>query len=175
MRTSTNGYSKLSITLHWLAAIGIIALFFTHEGDRGSAQQIFHVSGGAIIGVFLIWRVLRRPIKGFAQKPDQPNILNIISKLVLWALLAAILVVTLTGYLLPWSIGRTIEIFGLLQIPSPMSASRDLHEIFEELHDTAGHALIPLTGLHILGALKHFFIDKDQIMQRMFKSKSDGN
>ena len=42
----TDGYSILSIVVHWLAAIVVVALFFTHEGERGSTAYLFHVSGG---------------------------------------------------------------------------------------------------------------------------------
>ena len=48
----SNGYSPLSIVLHWLAAIFVVALFLTHDGERGSSAYVIHVSGGAIIGVF---------------------------------------------------------------------------------------------------------------------------
>ncbi|MHA1189540.1 MAG: hypothetical protein ACTSSQ_03640, partial [Alphaproteobacteria bacterium] len=54
------GYSRLSIITHWITAIGVIALFLTGEGDRGSAVYVFHVSGGAAFGLFLLWRVWRR-------------------------------------------------------------------------------------------------------------------
>lgn len=32
-----DGYSRLSIVLHWFAAIVVTAVFLTHEGERGSA------------------------------------------------------------------------------------------------------------------------------------------
>ena len=47
----SDGYSPLSIVLHWLAAIFVVALFLTHDGERGSSAYVFHVSGGAIVGV----------------------------------------------------------------------------------------------------------------------------
>ncbi len=174
MSSNSSGYSRTSIIAHWIAAFTVIALFFTHEGDRGSFMQTFHISGGALLGLFLLWRVFRRPVRGFDQKPDQPAILNLISQIVLWGLLASILVVTVTGYLLPWSIGRSLDLFGLVQIPSPISGSRDLHEFFEEVHDISGHVIMPLIALHILGALKHLIINKDGIMARMFKPVSGG-
>lgn len=174
MATQSTGYSKLSIALHWLAAIAIVALFFTHEGERGSAQQMFHISGGAIIGIFLLWRAFRRPIRGFADKPDQSPILNLISQIVLWGLLVSIVTVSITGYLVPWSGGRALDIFGLFQIPSPFTGSREFHDFMEEIHDFAGHAFIPLLALHILGSVKHHFIDKDGVMQRMVRSVAGG-
>jgi cytochrome b561 len=174
MTVQTSGYSKTSIVAHWIAAIGIIALFFTHEGERGSMQEIFHVSGGAVLGVFILWRALRRPVRGFADKPDQPALLNLVSSIVLWGLLASMVIVVITGYFLPWSRGNAIDIFGLVQLPSPISPSNSLHEIMEEAHEVSGTLIMPLIVLHILGALKHAIIDKDGVMQRMVKSVAGG-
>ncbi|MCB1423300.1 MAG: cytochrome b/b6 domain-containing protein [Nitratireductor sp.] len=170
-----DGYSRLSIALHWIAAVAVIALFFTHEGDRGSAQYAFHVGGGAILGVLIVWRALRRPFRGFPAKPDQPAILNLISTIVLWALLAAMVITVVTGYFLPWSLGAPIDLFSMAEIPSPMSRSRDLHEAMEEIHEIAGQAILPLVVLHVLGALKHAIIDKDGVMQRMSKAIGGGH
>lgn len=174
MSISVSGYSRLSIALHWLAAIAVVALFFTHEGERGSASQLFHVGGGALLGLLLVWRVVRRPARGFAAKPDQHALLNLASAIVLWGLLAAILVVTITGYMLPWSLGRPLDLFGIISIPSFMEGSRDLHELMEEIHDLAGHIIVPLVLLHVLGALKHLVVDRDGIMQRMLKPTPNG-
>ena len=174
MTTLQGGYSRLSIALHWIAAIAVIALFFTHEGERGSAQYAFHVGGGAILGIIIIWRVLRRPFRGFPAKPDQPAILNLISTIVLWALLAAMLIAVVTGYFLPWSLGAPIDLFGMAQIPSPIGRFPDLHEAMEEIHEIAGQAILPLVVLHVLGALKHAIIDKDGVMQRMGRPAAGG-
>ncbi|MDP6019688.1 MAG: hypothetical protein QGG19_00005, partial [Alphaproteobacteria bacterium] len=100
-----DAYSALSIFAHWFAAILVIALFLTHEGDRGSSSYVFHVSGGAIAGVFLLWRVWHRVRRGMTESPDQSPLLNIVSKIVLWGFLASIVVVVISGYLIPWSLG----------------------------------------------------------------------
>ncbi len=152
----------------------VIALFFTHEGDRGSAALAFHVGGGAILGLFLLWRVGRRIMRGMTEKPDQAAIYNLASQFVIWGFLVAIIVVVISGYLLPWSRGMAIDIFGLIQLPSPMATNYDIHELIEEVHELSGQLIVPLFLLHLLGALKHRFIDKDAVMQRMVNSVPNG-
>ena len=44
------------------------------------------------------------------------------ARIVHWGLLLAIVVVVITGYLLPWSAGEALDVFGF-GIPSPMGAS----------------------------------------------------
>jgi len=168
------GYGKLSIGLHWFTAISVVALFLTHEGARGSAAQAFHEGGGAIIGMFLLWRAWRRFRLGIASEPNQPRALNILSRIVLWGMVVAIIAVTLTGYFLPWSIGRPLDIYGLA-IPSPMPANPGLHGAIEEAHDLAGHAFIPLVALHLMGVVKHWLLDADgRVARRMFTPADGG-
>lgn len=168
-----DGYSRLSIFLHWITAIAVVALFLTHEGERGSLQYAFHVGGGAVAGLILIWRVLHRARRGMTAKPDQLMILNLLSQIVMWGFLAAILVVVVSGYLLPWSLGQPLDVFGL-PIPSPISRNPGLHELVEEIHDAAGHAFVPLLVLHLLGVAKHAFVDRDGIARRMFSTVAGG-
>ncbi|MEM7300840.1 MAG: cytochrome b/b6 domain-containing protein [Pseudomonadota bacterium] len=169
-----SGYTTLSIALHWLGAIAVIALFVTHEGPRGSVAFAFHVSGGAILGILLLWRVFHRLNRGLAPQPAQHGVLNLLARLVTFGFLAAILVVVLTGYLLPWTVGQPIDIYGWISIPSPLSPSRDFHEIMEQAHNIAGHLFPPLLILHVLGALKHAIIDRDGILRSMVRPSLTG-
>ena len=169
-----DGYAGLSIVVHWLAAAIVVILFATQEGDRGSAAYVVHVGGGAIAGVFLLWRVWHRIRQGMTDKSDQAFALNLASQVVIWGFLAAIVVVVLTGYLIPWSEGRPLDVLGLVTIPSPMAANRTLSEIVEELHELAGQLFLPLLALHLLGWAKHAFIDRDGVAARMFRSVSGG-
>lgn len=170
----TSGYSRMSIAAHWLAFLAIVALFVTHEGERGSAMQAFHIGGGAILGIFILWRALRRPLRGFTAKPDQNAFLNLVSMLVIWGLILDMVVVIVSGYMAPWSGGRAIDIYGLVSLPSPIAGSPQLHEAFEEIHEIAGQAIIPLVALHVLGALKHVVMDRDGIMMRMLRPVAGG-
>ena len=168
-----DGYSPLSIVLHWLAAIFVVAVFLTHDGERGSAAYVIHVSGGAVAGVFLLWRVWHRVRRGMIALPDQAFLLNAGARVVQWGFLVAILVAVITGYLLPWSQGNPLDVFGVA-IPSPMASSREFHQLMEEVHDLSGHLFIPLLALHILGTAKHAVFDKSGIARRMFKATGGG-
>ena len=171
--TRTDGYSALSIVVHWFAAILVVALFFTHEGEPGSTARLVHVSGGAIAGLFLLWRVWRRVRRGTARPPRQAAVFNLAARLVHWGLLVAIVVVVVSGYLLPWSLGRELDLFGF-GIPSPMGANQDVHRFVEEVHEVSGYLFVPLLALHVLGAVKHAVFDWGGTGLRMFKPIDGG-
>ena len=169
-----DGYSRVSIFVHWIAAILVIALFLTHEGERGSTEYAIHVGGGALVGVFLLWRVSHQIRRGMTEKPDQALVFNVASQIVIWGFLAAIVVVVVSGYLIPWSAGQPLDIFGPIAIPSPMGSHHFVHEFMEEIHEISGQLFPVLLILHVLGTAKHAFIDRDGVASRMFKSISGG-
>ena len=144
----TDSYSTVSVVAHWLAAILIVALFFTHSATRGTAAHAFHVSGGAIAGLFLLWRVWRRVRRDMVHAPPQAVILNLAARFVHCGLLVLIAVVVISGYLLPWSLGDALDVFGV-GIPSPMDGNQALHDALERMHDVTGHLFIPLLALHV--------------------------
>ncbi len=172
---SSAGYNQTSIILHWIAAALVISIFFAHEGERGSFPYAFHIGAGFIGGLFLIWRVVRRLHRGMTDKLRQPAILNLISQFVIWGFLINMVVVTLTGILVIWSLGQAIDVFGLFSVPSPLSRMHSFHELMEEIHEVSGQLFAPLVILHVLGALKHAIIDRDGVMSRMIKASPDGS
>ena len=169
----TDGFSLASILSHWLSAVLVVALFVTHEAERGSDALAFHVGGGAIVGLFLLWRVWHRLRRGTADAPDQAAFFNFVARAVHWALLVLIVVVVASGYLLPWSLGRPLDVYGLV-IPSPMDAHRGFHELMERVHDAAGHLFIPLLALHVAGAIKHAIFNRRGAGLRMFRPVAGG-
>jgi cytochrome b561 len=83
-------------------------------------------------------------------------------------LLLGILIQIISGPLAVWSGGRAINVFDVFSIPSPFAErNQGIHEIAELMHAVGRWALIVFIGLHVLGALKHIFIDRDGIMRRM--------
>lgn len=169
----TRGYSAASVVAHWLAAILVIALLVTHSAARDTTGYVFHVSGGAIAGLFLLWRVWHRVRRGMADAPRQAAILNLAARVVHWGLLLLIAVVVISGYLLPWSLGEALDVFGV-GIPSPMDAAPALHEVLERMHDVAGHLFMPLLALHVAGAVKHAIFDRRGAALRMIRSAPGG-
>ena len=55
--------------------------------------------------------------------------------------------------------------FGIDLIPG--LDNKGIREIFEEIHEIVGIVLLVLVALHVVGALKHKIIDKDDTMKRM--------
>jgi cytochrome b561 len=64
--------------------------------------------------------------------------------------------------------GREIDMFGLFTIPRlPLGTNEEAAKSIFGLHATGGSIFIYLIALHILGALKHTFFDKNGGIFRM--------
>lgn len=163
-------YSTLSVIAHWLGALAVIVLFLSHEGEWLS----LHVSFGLLLTIPLLARVIYRFAGGFPRPVDQHPALNFLSRLVMIGMLAAILIVTLTGALIPLFAGDPYTIFDFASWTTPYGGNEQFLSILDETHDIAGHAIVPLFILHLVGFLKHLFLNKHGNRLRMINSLKDG-
>jgi len=170
-------YGWPSIALHWLGAIALVASFLTGEAmedatgaARASAYAV-HVTWGTILAVPLLARVFWRSIAGFKRTSQRHWAFALAARLVMIGFLITIVGAVVSGLLLPWSAGRSLDIGGL-SLASPMSAWRDLHELLEQAHDLFSHLWLPLLLLHVLGALKHLVVNRDGVFSGMFWPKA---
>jgi cytochrome b561 len=88
------------------------------------------------------------------------------------------LVLPLSGWLhdSAWKDAAThpMHWFGLFEWPRiaaimalPPALKEALHDTFGSVHTAAGYALYALFTLHVAGALKHQWVDRQQELQRM--------
>jgi cytochrome b561 len=171
---SPNSYGSVSRFNHWLGAAFVIALlgiglYFDGlpRGDAHKFWRALHVVVGVMATLFLLFRVYWRARSASPLALPQKPALHLLAKLVHLALLVGIAVLAITGPLSIWSTGRAIPIFDLASIPSPFPAFRSLHRPLENIHAFAADAMLYLIGLHLLGVIKHQFIDRDSILKRM--------
>jgi cytochrome b561 len=80
-----------------------------------------------------------------------------------------LLIMPLSGWLMSTAAGYAPSFFGLFSIPMPrISHNENLAGFAGEIHYKVAWLLILLVSIHILAAFKHHFIDKDNILKRMW-------
>jgi cytochrome b561 len=82
------------------------------------------------------------------------------------------IVIPLTGWLMSSAKGVQTVWFGVLPIPDLLSKDKALGELLEDLHASLNWLLMLLLAGHVAAALKHHFIDKDDVLTRMTLSGS---
>lgn len=75
--------------------------------------------------------------------------------------------VPLTGWAFSSAAGFPIVLFGALPLPDFVPVSESLAEVLKELHEISALSMAALVLLHMAGALKHQFVDRDGLMNRM--------
>lgn len=170
--------SKATMVLHWLVGLSIMTLIgvglYMKENEVWSLYPI-HKSVGVIVFVFILYRVIRRLKRGFPKPVNQYKSHEVIlSKIVQWVLLIGTLMFPISGMMMSGAGGHGITVFGLELLASNYNAAGETVALNEtlagmghETHEILGTIMMVMIGLHLLGALKHHFIDKDNTLKRM--------
>ncbi|MBA4760572.1 cytochrome b [Sphingomonas sp.] len=175
MNTSATRYSGGAILLHWLIAALLLAnvvIAFTMEDARGLMP--LHKSIGITVLLLTLVRIAWRLTHAAPPLP---------ASLASWERTAArithaafyllLLVMPLLGWAASSSGSRgTGALFGVIPwFDLPIAKSHELHEAMGEAHELAAYLTIALIVLHVAGALKHHFIDRDGTLSRMLPGR----
>lgn len=178
-------YSRIAVVLHWVVAVlilvnialGLSADSLPDDWVRGVIDT--HKSIGiTVLGLALLrllWRLSHPP-------PPLPTRYSRwergASHLVHGLLYLLIFMLPLSGWLhdSAWKDAAThpMQLFGLFEWPRigyvmtlPPDTRERLHDLFGGMHTWLGYVLYGLLALHVLGALKHQWLDREAELQRM--------
>jgi cytochrome b561 len=156
-------YDTISMSLHWLAAIAVVAAFALGPGDFGRLADsgvdpgtrldiVAHESIGLFVflltAVRLVW-VAVRPAPPSATGPDWSNVAAVAVRIVLWILLLA---TPVTALLTLAGDGRPLTLLAGLRL---------------DAIPFLGDAILWIAGLHAAAALVHHFIRRDNVLKSM--------
>jgi cytochrome b561 len=167
-------YDAMSIALHWLLALAIVANFslgvYMHELPLSPWRlKLFnwHKWAGITILAFsalrLLWRLLHRPPADVPMPPWQRRAAHAVHR-TLYALFFA---VPLAGWAYSSAAGFPVVVFGVLPLPDWVPVSPMLAKVLKGAHEFLASVLGLLVLLHVAAALKHQLIDRDGLLQRM--------
>lgn len=189
-------YTKVAIILHWLIAFGILGMFafgwymtglpreapeqmsydlfdwgiYTWELTKESSPRAFYFNLHKSIGITLLglivirilWRITHNPPALLTSYKAWERKLSTSAHHLLYLLM---IVVPMSGLIMSVAGKYGVKWFGLDFIAG--IENKPIREIFHETHEIAGLIFLAIILLHILGALKHKLIDKDETMNRM--------
>jgi cytochrome b561 len=176
-------YSLTAIVLHWVLGLVILGMFgvglyMTDLPFSPTKLKLYNwhkwagISVLVLSAVRLLWRVTHRP-------PALPD--AIAQAMPAWqrwahhgthhALYALFFLVPLIGWAYSSAAGFPIVLFGVLPLPDFVPVDKALAEMIKPFHEFGAFALIGLAGLHIAAALKHQWIDKDGLLNRMWPGR----
>ena len=190
MTDSTRAYHGVAIALHWLIALLIVGLLIAgnimvrlDEADPLRYQLTqWHKSFGVLVlllaSLRLLWRLTHRP-------PPLPG------HLAAWEVHAAgaahlllylaMLVIPLSGWIMVSASPLEIPTLLFNGLPWPhlppfdtLPNKAEVSKLFATIHEWSAWILLALLLAHVGAALRHRFVLRDEVMQRMSPRAGDG-
>lgn len=174
---SVSRYARSARLLHWLMALLVILAYvlITNRGqfERGSLERQWVVLSHFWVGLLVLVLVLprfwvrrRHPVPPIT--PPLAVSLERVGRLTHYALYGFLLAQPLLGLFTVWlTIGAVKIPSSTWALPSPFAVDPELAKSLKGVHVWLGQAFYWVIGLHVLAALWHHLIRRDDTLKRM--------
>jgi len=175
LRNSTLRWGSIAQFLHWLIFFLVITQFILASiaadlplGMRKLAVLARHKSVGITIFVLVVLRLAWRwsnptPPLPSGLKPYE-RVLAAVTHAGLYVLLLAM---PLTGWIMSSARNFPVSWFSLFQLPDLVKPNQAVYRAMVQTHLALAWTLVLTVGLHVLAALKHHFVLRDDVLRRM--------
>ena len=173
--TRLDSYPGTSKLLHWLVAACVLTTIpvaiLMHRVSPGPTQDSlynFHKALGVLILVLMLLRLINRIVMGApAPEPGIEHWQKALSSAVHGLLYVLLLAMPVVGYVANSAYGAPLPFFGLFDVPPIVAKNEALANQLFMWHRWSGWLVAILVGMHIGGALFHYVIRRDNVLQRM--------
>ncbi|MGE0312003.1 MAG: cytochrome b [Lautropia sp.] len=172
-----NRYTRLTIVIHWLTLLVMIATFATIElrvlFAKGTVarEEIkgWHFALGMVILLMTIARMLNRAASKDRPpvSPAPPAWQRVLADGAHWVLYAALIGMPLLGWFTLSAAGKPVPLFFGVELPMLTGTDKALAKDLEALHKQIGSLLYYVIGLHAAAAIYHHVVRKDDTLRRM--------
>ena len=174
-------YSIAAIILHWIMGIGFLLMLgsgLTFENWDNMPQNLkFNViQWHKSLGVLLLCAVVLRLVLRFIIKPPSlpaklSNFDKIAAKAGHWALYAAMIIMPVSGWIMvsSSSYGLPTIVFNWFEWPHipDLAGNREMRQLSGGTHEYTAYIFIGLIALHIAAVVKHYIVDRINLLPRM--------
>ena len=175
LRNSSLRYGVVAQTLHWAVVALIIAQFVLAWsaadlplGIHKLALLARHKSVGMTIMALAAARLAWRLVNPISPLPPRTSTWQRWAAHTAHGLLYVLLfAVPLMGWLMSSAKNYTVSWFNLITLPNLVAPNEVLFEAFRTTHEVLAVTLLVIAVGHALAALKHEFIDRDNVLRRM--------
>jgi cytochrome b561 len=171
-------FSAVQRLLHWLMAIGILAMLFIGVGMVSTIGRqyvpllIAHKTLGIAILVLALVRLLVRFVSGAPALPaDLPEPMRLAAHLSHVGLYALMIGMPLIGWAMMSAAAYPIVLFGGIRLPPILPQSASLHTMLWSAHFYLAFAFFALVMVHLAAALFHGLVRRDGVLQTMLSGK----
>ena len=179
LKNSDNSYGLVAIFFHWISVLAVLGLFavgwwmveLTYYSEWYRTAPHWHKSIGLLLAGLTLTRLIWKAINK-APKPVGKRAEKLAANVAHWVLYGLMLSIFVSGYLISTADGRGIDVFDWFTVPGIGELFPQQEDIAGLVHEYLAYGLMALVVLHAMAALKHHFIDKDEVLRRMIRIKN---
>jgi cytochrome b561 len=176
IKNTTNRFGLIAILLHWIMAvllIGLVALGLYMADMPISVQKLKYYGWHKEFGILaLMLAIVRLSWRLSNTTPSLSNLHTwerLLARAAHYTFYFFMFALPFSGWLITSAANLPVSFFGWFTLPNLISASEPQRLFFTEVHEWLAYGLIATFCLHVAGAMKHFLIDRDDILQRILK------
>jgi len=175
IRNTTSRWGAIAQLLHWAIVVLIIVQVTLASladdlplGMKKLALLARHKSFGITILGLAVLRLLWRWMNPTPPLPDTLKPYErVLAKFTHAALYILLFAMPLSGWMMSSARGFPVSWFGFFQLPDLVPKNKTLYDLFLGTHEALQWVLYTVVALHVLAALKHHFMLKDDVLKRM--------
>lgn len=178
LANTSNRYGQIARSFHWIIAALIVVQYLLVQAveraeEQGSAvAQIAHLANHKSLGmtvlVLAVARLLCRWMMTSPEHHDLPRWQARAASATHLGFYLLLFAIPVSGWLMSSAAAYSVSWFNVFSFPDLVSPSESLKHQMYELHEWLTRLLLLLIAVHVLAALKHHWVDHDDILQRMF-------
>jgi cytochrome b561 len=174
-RSDDYRWGSVAKALHWIVALLVIGMLvggltmveMPTSPDKFKTYALHKSIGVSVLVLMLVriaWRgVDPRPRDVAGMAPVVAVAARAVHRLFYLALVA----MPISGLIYNSASNFPLQWFKLFQLPALVAPDPALKAVAHDVHEALAFTIIALLALHIAGALKHHFIDRDDTLRRM--------
>ena len=162
--------------LHWSIFLLFIAQFFlvyrreyfSDDMPQKLDYILRHKAIGVVILLFTITMLIARYIGTRPPFPENmPPVQKKVARVMHFCLYASMLLMPISGYLMSTFSGYGISFFGWFQLPKLVAEHKAYAQCCYQFHQMLSYVIIALVSAHVIAAIYHHFVKKDNVLKRM--------
>ena len=175
LKNTPREWGSISKLLHWLIVVLILAMAWLGltmgdlpNGPDKVSTYALHKSIGLTILALVVLRLAWRLYAGAPKPvPGTPGWQDRIASVTHWLLYILLLAMPISGWMLNSAAGFPLQWFGIVDVPSIVGESHDLHERAEDMHELLFWLLAATVLAHAAAAIYHHVFQRDATLARM--------
>lgn len=178
LRNTNKNFGSVSKMFHWVT-VGLFCYLFylalTMIGLESSTEkwQLYaqHKQFGVLLFILVLFRVLWKVINTTPeQAAGTPKWKIYLASLTHFTLYLIMLGFPISGIVMSMAGNHDIVFFGYT-LPNIIGENKEISGVARYIHGILEYIAYSVIGLHVIAALYHHFIEKDNILKRMLPFK----